>query len=97
LPFPGRLLWSTKGASSSLLVATSENSIESYHAHTPPQIQAEINLIEDDVRVLGHFVTDKEVRVDISSWVSNTGGIRYRKSHYLNTIEIYCKMKLTLG
>jgi hypothetical protein len=67
-----------RGRTDSRLIAVAENSTNSYHAHTPPQIQAEINLVEADVRVLRRFVTDEEVRANTSSWVPDTGGIRSR-------------------
>jgi hypothetical protein len=34
-------------------------SVESYHAHTPPNIHAEIDLAEADIQVLRHFVATR--------------------------------------
>jgi hypothetical protein len=58
-----------------------------YHAHTPPEIQEEIDLVEADVRVLRHFISNEEVTYNIRSWVPDPGSTR--ESQYFKTIDLY--------
>jgi hypothetical protein len=81
----------------SRLAANAADSSTSFEAHTPPNIQENINLLEADIRVLCRFVSDEEVQEKTQSWIPNTGNTRSHVSHYMRTIELYWHMKLLLG
>jgi hypothetical protein len=66
----------TRGRSGSRLISVVEESVEAYHAHTPPDIRAEIDLVEADVCVLRHFIPDEEVLHSTNSWIPDTGNTR---------------------
>lgn len=48
-------------ASSSRDISAAENLVGDYHAHTPLEIQAEIDLAKADVQVLKHYISNEEV------------------------------------
>jgi hypothetical protein len=50
---------------------------DDYHAHTPPEIQDEIDLAEADVQVLRHFISNEEVTDTTQSWVPDPGSTRH--------------------
>jgi hypothetical protein len=53
-----------------------------YQSHTPPEIQAEIDLSEVDSQVLRHFIEYEVVNKEICAWIPNTGSSRTRESKY---------------
>jgi hypothetical protein len=57
----------------------------------------EIDLAEDDVRVLRHFVFDEEVVNNTHSYISYPGTTQSRESQYLNTFDIYYHIKMLMG
>jgi hypothetical protein len=73
-----------------------EESSDSYYSHTPPHIQEELDLVEDNARVLRRFVSDDEVLKYISSWIIDIGNFSSRVTQYFKTMVIYWKMKLLL-
>jgi hypothetical protein len=65
--------------------------------HTPPEIQEEIDLVEVEVRVLIHFISNEEVKDNVWSWVLDLGSMRARESQYFITIDLYWHLKFLMG
>jgi hypothetical protein len=78
-----------RGCSGSRLEAVVEGSSESYLTHTPPHIQEEIGLEEDDAQILRLFASYDEVLDSVSLWILDTDNTRSRVSQYLKIVEIY--------
>jgi len=71
------------------LIDAMKISIKAYQSHTPSEIKIELDLLESNIQVLQHFITDEEVLQAMSSWILDLGTIEARNSQYLNTIDIY--------
>jgi hypothetical protein len=93
----GKISSAPRGHIDSRLIAVTKNLAESYHVHTPPQIQAEISLVEENIWVIWRFLTNEEVQANTISWVPDIGCILSHKSKYMKRIEIYWYIKSLLG
>ena len=47
-----------------------------YEAHTPPKVQAKLDLAEVDAWVLWHFIDNEVVDDNIGSWIPDLGTYR---------------------
>jgi hypothetical protein len=63
--------------------------VEAYEAHTPPHIQVELDIAEDDARVLCLFVDHAIIDEEIGQWIPNYGSYRERATLYTKTFNLY--------
>jgi hypothetical protein len=49
-----------------------------YEAHTPLEVQDELDLAEADTQVLWHFIDNEAIDVNIGSWILDLGTYRAR-------------------
>nr|ACN40789.1 unknown [Picea sitchensis] len=66
--------------------------------HTPPKkIKAEIDLAEEDVIFLRHFVFGEEVNTNIFPWIPDPSSSRAKESKYYRTVELYWQSNMLMG
>jgi hypothetical protein len=70
---------------------------KAYEAHTPPNVQDELDMAEVDARILHHFIDNETMDVEIGSWIPDPGSYRAHATLYTKTVDLYWLLKTLMG
>jgi hypothetical protein len=64
-------------------------SAKTFRVHTPPEIRAELEILEANLCLDRVLVLDEDIDVELTNWIPDTGSSNSQETKYYRTIDLY--------